>query len=283
MRLVELFLNETTEEDRAIISLSSAISDYINNKYGDSDLDDSDDEFDDFDDFDDEFDDRKFDIHGDEDKPITIGTIGELFDTPIPAMNSIKIEIQSDYGIRQRRKKETDAKIIKRPGEEDIMGIWYQNGPIMVLNRDYVGTPKLKSVIAHELRHALDDIKSDNKANKDDGRYSTPKKKSYRKVTNDPHMGNLSYLAQPAEINARFAQVLNRLVDQNQIAPLAKYPQDQFTLRAQRLLLRAMEAYHISHLFPEKEKSRDYKRLLKRGMDFIVKEFNHIKSQQSQK
>jgi hypothetical protein len=137
----------------------------------------------------------------------------------------------------------------------------------------------MKSVIAHELRHAMDDVKSGYKANQSD-RYETPRNKSYRRVTKDPHMGNLAYLAQPAEINARFIQVLNKLVDQNQIAALAKYPQDQITMRAERILKRAMDTYNITHLFPEKEKSRDYKRLLKRGMDFITKELNHIRFQQ---
>lgn len=281
MRLIELYLRETAEEDRAIISLASAIANYVNNKYGDSELNDEPD-YDHDPDFDD-FDFDELDIHGDEDKPIDLGSIGQLFDTPLAVMNPIRMELQTDYGIRQRRKKESDSKIIKRPGEEDIMGLWYQDDLLMVLNRDYVGTPKLKSVVAHELRHALDDFKSNKEANKPGGRYSVPKNKSYRKITNDPHMGNLAYLAEPAEINARFAQVLNRLVDQNQIAALAKYPQDQITMRAQRLLLRAMEAYNISHLFPEKEKSKDYKRLLKRGMDFITKELSHIKSQQPQK
>lgn len=275
MKLVELFIRETTEEDRAIISLSSAIADYVNSNY-DSDYDDDnfdDNEFDDFDSDD-------FDIHGDEEHPTDVGTIGQLFDTPLALMNPIRIQVQSDYGIRQRRKRESGSKIIRKPGDEDINGLWYQDDLLMVINKDVLGTPKLKSIIAHELRHALDDFKSNKEANKPGGRYSIPKNKSYRKVTNDPHLGNLAYLAEPAEINARFAQVLNRLVDQNQIAPLAKYPQDQFTIRAQRLLLRAMEAYRISDLFSEKEKSRDYKRLLKRGMDFIVKELNHIKNQQ---
>jgi hypothetical protein len=270
MRLQELFLVETTEEDRAILSLSSAISNYINSNF--------DNDYSDEKSYDDDYDDENgFDIGGDDDLPEIVGSIGQLFDTPLAVMNPIKIELQTDYGIRQRRKKDTDARIIKKPGEEDIMGLWYGGDRLlMVLNKDYLGTPKLKSVIVHELRHALDDFKSDFKANKLGGSYSIPKKKAYRKITNDPIHGNTSYLAEPAEINARFLQALDKITDQ--IPALAKYPQNQITIRAQRLLLRALESYQIAYLFPEKEKSKDYKQLLKRGMDYITKELAHIKS-----
>jgi len=33
-----------------------------------------------------------------------------------------------------------------------------------------------------------------------------------------------------------------------------------------------MKHYSISELFPEKDQSKDYKRLIKRGVDFIDKE-----------
>jgi hypothetical protein len=257
MRLVELFLIETTEEDRAIISLSSAIYKYLQ-KYADQDLDyaNPDDE---------------------EQEVVRLGKLGNLFDIPIEGMNDINLEIQSDMGLIDRVRRDKPDSSTDTPGADAPGGMWYGDNKTMVLNSDYLSSDDMQSVITHELRHAMDDIKSGYKANAS-SRYSTARNKSYRNVTKDPHMGNLAYLAQPAEINARFLQVLNKLV--GQIPALAKYPQNQFTMRAERLLKRAMEVYNISHLFPEKEKSRDYKRLMKRGMDFIQKELAHVKSNQ---
>lgn len=254
MRHYEI-INETTEEDRAILSLASAIYKYLQ-KYADQDID--------YDNLDDE-----------EQEIIHAGKLGNIFDIPIEAFNNIKLELQSDYGLIQRIKRDKPDHFEDIPGAEAPGGMWYNHNNTMVLNFDYLSSNIMKSIIAHELRHAMDDVKSNYKANQST-RYGTPKNKSYRKVTKDPHMGNLAYLAQPAEINARFIQVLNKIVDH--IPTLAKYPKEQLTTRAERLLKQAMGAYNISHLFPEKEQSKDYKRLMKRGMDFITKELNSLKN-----
>ena len=257
MRLVELFLNETTEEDRALISLSSAIYNYLQ-RYADQDLD--------YDNPDDE-----------ENGVVRLGKLGNMFDTPIQGMEDINLEIQTDMGLVDRVRRETPDEFTDTSGADGPGGIWYNHNKTMVLNSDFLSSDDMKSVVTHELRHALDDVKSGYKANVST-RYGTAKNKSYRKVTKDPHMGNVAYLAQPAEINGRFAQALDKLTDQ--IPHLIKYPQDQIHKRSVRLLLQAMDKYNISHLFPEKEKSRDYKRLLKRGMDFIQKELNYLISTQ---
>jgi len=254
VRLQELFLVETTEEDRAIISLSSAISKYLFDNY-ESESDDK--SYDSDSDYDDDL-----DISGDEDDPTEIGTIGQLFDTPLSILNPVRIELQSDYGIRQRRQRDSNAKVIGRPGEDDSLGLWYGDNKIMVLNRDYIGTNSLRSVVTHELRHALDDFKSNFKANASK-RYSTPKKKEYR--THDK-----AYLAEPAEINARFSQVLHAMVPtikkvlKQHAGDPKPYIMDEFS--------KLMNHYSISELFPERDQSKDYKRLIKRGVDFIDKE-----------
>lgn len=258
MKLVELFLRETTEEDRAIISLASSVYDYVQ-QYADQDLD--------YDNPDDEI-----------NEIVRLGKLGDLFNTPIEGAPDINLELQTDMGLIKRVRKDRPDETTPIPLADGPGGLWYNHNKTLVLNSDYLSVPDMKSVIAHELRHAMDDIKSNYKANQSK-RYETPRNKSYRKITNDPHMGNLAYLAQPSEINARFIQALNKLVDQNQIAALIKYPQDQLTTRAERILKKAMDTYNITHLFPEKEKSEDYKRLMKRGMDFIFKELNHLRSQ----
>lgn len=252
MRLQELFLIETTEEDRALISLSSSIYSYLQ-KYADQDLD--------------------YDNPDDENEEVVrIGKLGNLFNIPIMGMDNINLEIQSDLGLINRLRKEKPDETTDVAGADAPGGMWYNHNKTLVLNSDHLSSEDMRTVITHELRHALDDIKSGYKANTSK-RYETPKNKSYRNITKDKQMGNLKYLAQPAEINARFAQVLDKLT--TQIPMLHKYPKDQIHKRSVRLLLQAMARFNIAHLFPEKEKSKDYKRLIKRGMDFIDKELKY--------
>jgi predicted secreted protein len=262
MRLVELFLVETTEEDRAIISLASSIYDYIQ-------------QFDDVstepEDFDPDFDDDEF-AEKDE-KIITLGRIGDLFDTPLDILNTVTLELQSSYGIKERLKKEEE------PGQEskgEVLGIWYNHNSTIVLNKDYLTSNKMKTSIVHELRHALDDYKSDFKANQQERRYTTPRKKEHRvkKHEND----DTPYIAEPAEINARFVQVLHGLVDPIKRA-VKLDPED-----ANKLILgtlnKLLSFHRIEELFPERTQSKSYKRLVKRAVDFIEKEIQHAKSTQ---
>jgi len=271
MRLVELFLTETTEEDRALISLSSSLYDYIQ-KY--RDLENASKYSSDYDEYDPELDTDTENI-SDEDKSVVVGQIGKIFDTPLEILNPVTIELQSSSGMTDRLEKEkSDDTDISPTGE--VLGLWYGRNSTIVLNRDYLDSKILKSSITHELRHALDDYKSGFEANKAGGRYTNPKKKSHRKVKNDPYMGNLSYLAEPAEINARFLQVLHNLVDSiSRMSKTHGADAERFIMRDFRDLLKK---YRISDLFPEKEKSKDYKRLLKRGVDFIQKELQYRRS-----
>lgn len=267
MRLVELFLKETTEEDRAILSLSSAIYQYIQKYETISDDGDSWKDKDYDDDEDGEFDDIS---EIEDDKPIKIGKIGNLFNTPLEALNHINIELQSDYGIRLRRKKE-GGREIKKPDDEMVYGLWYGDSDTIVLNKDFIGSNALRFVVTHELRHALDDVKSDYKANKADGRYSTPKKKEHRVKKDDKD--KTPYHAEPAEINARFLEVMHGLVPV--IRRAVKLPDTNPRDYATKEFFRLMDRFNISYLFPEKEKSKDYKRLVKRAMDFIEKEISY--------
>jgi hypothetical protein len=254
MRLQELF--ETTEEDRAIISLGAAIYAYIQ-KYADEEI--------------------EYDNADDEDMGLLrIGKIGQLFNTPIPGMDNINIQLQTDQGIVDRLEREKPEGSTDMPGAEGAGGLWYNHNHTMVLNSDYLNSGYMQSVIVHELRHAMDDVKSEYKANKSKG-YETPRNKSYRNVTKDPHMGNLKYLAQPAEINARYLQVMHAMVPV--IARAVKLAPEYQDKLISSSLQKGLERFNIAHLFPEKEQSKDYKRLIKRAMDFIQKELAHAKSQ----
>jgi hypothetical protein len=265
MKLLEIFIKETTEEDRAIVSLSSAISKYIQ-KY--ETIDDDGDSWKDHD-YDDQLDFSEISS----DAPIKLGTIGSLFNTPLTGLNNVKLELQSDYAIRHRLKKSTGEKI-KKPDEGVIFGLWYPSSDTLVLNKDFIGSNKLKTVISHELRHALDDYKSDYKANKEKGRYSRPKKKHHRKKYHDGP--NYPYLAQPAEINARFIEALHLVT--NSLTRASKSPNIDLIEYGIKELKKYLKDRHIEELFPEKEKSKDYKRLIKRAIDYIYKEAEYLKS-----
>lgn len=255
MRLQELF--ETTEEDRALISLGSSIYQYLQ-KYADVDVD--------------------FDNPDDENEGlIRVGKIGHLFDSPIQGLNDVNLELQSDEGIENRlRSEETNSTDVTTiPGAGAPGGIWYNHSKTLVLNLDFLSSNFMKSVVVHELRHMMDDVKSGYKANASI-KYSTPKKKEHRKVTNDPYLGNTKYIAEPAEINARFAQVLHGLV--SPIHRAVKLDPQNANKLIFDTLNKLMVDHRIQELFPEAEKSKDYQRLMKRAVDFINKEAAHAKT-----
>lgn len=249
MKLLELFITETTEEDRAIISLSSTVYRHIQ-KYADY-------------------------VEPDSSDTIDTGKIDDYCTTPLDGMEDISVVLIPGDVLREKIKKER-----KESGEEVdddegkvTLGQWDANGPTIFLNSDYITSNAIKSTITHELRHALDDLKSGGKANAST-KYRTPKNKKHRKK--DPYLGDLSYKAQPAEINARFAQVLHAITTELERASLKDLPPDQLRARAESTLKRSMQTHKISYLFPQKDRSPDYKRLLKRAADFIQKEIKHL-------
>jgi hypothetical protein len=244
MRLVELFLNETTEEDRAIISLSEPIYSFLQ-KYADQDLD-----------WDDE-----------NSETLYVGKIGQFFDTPFEGIDDIKITIMSDSALLDRIRKE-NPKAKDAPG-----GLWDANTRTIIFNADYLSADFMKSTIAHELRHMLDDIKSEFRV-AGSKRYSTPKDKEYRKTKNDPYAPDMQYLAQPAEINARFIQVLRALVPK--IKRLSSQPKLEARNKLHKMLRYEMDMHDVAGMFRDKNNSSDYKRLLKRGAAFIDKELEHV-------
>lgn len=259
MLLNELFLRETTEEDREIISLSVSIYEHLK-QYIDHE--------DDYDYAGDDVDDSLLDTE-DEDV-IRLGTIGQLFDTEIKPLRKIYLNLQSNYGMQTRLRILKDPDAIRTPGNSAIMGMWDPETKTIFLNKDYLGSSKMRRVITHELRHALDDLKSKFKANQSN-RYFTPKNKEYRNITNDPVMGNVSYLAQPGEINARFAEVLHKMVKNVRVA-FNRLDADKIKPTIMSNFYHEMQSSRISELFTERTQSKDFKRLLSRGMSFIENE-----------
>ena len=239
MRIHELLV-ETAEDDRAIISLAGVIYDYLQ-QYADTELD------------------------YDETGVIHIGRIGDLFDTPIAELDRVRLEISSDEAI-------VDLALRlhgKATPSDSHFGQWDPMEKAISLNADYLSSNRMRNVIAHELRHAMDDAKSLNRANQ-----ST----RYRTARSPTHQADAdgSYQAQPAEINARFVEALNMLVPV--ITKLSTMDAASFRTRMTANLNRAFELKDIADYYPEKTASPHYRRLLQRAWDFINKELAHIKS-----
>ena len=239
MRIHELIV-ETAEDDRAIMSLADVIYDYLQ-QYADTELD------------------------YDETGVIHIGKIGDLFDTPISDMDTIRLAISSDEAIvdlaRRLHGKATPS--------DSHLGEWDPMEKAISLNADYLSTNRMRNIIAHELRHAMDDIKSLNRANQST-RYRTARDPADRE---DP---DTAYRAEPAEINARFIEALHFITPV--IPKLANLDPTAFRPKMTAYLNRAFEVKHIADIYPEKMDSPHYKRLLQRAWDFINKELAHIKS-----
>jgi len=242
MRIQELLV-ETAEDDRAILSLADAIYNYLQS-YADTELD------------------------YDETGVIHIGRIGDLFDTPIEILNSVRLEITPDEAIvdlaRRLYGRATPA--------DSHFGQWDPMNKAISLNADYLSSKRMRNVIAHELRHAMDDAKSLNRANQ-----ST----RYRTARSVQHQADQdgAYQAQPAEINARFVEALNLLVPV--IAKLSTLDSTSFRTKMTAYLNRAFELKDIADYYPEKTANAHYRRLLQRAWDFINKELAHVKSQSS--
>lgn len=226
MRFMQ-FLVETTEEDRAIISLSEVMYKRLAAKHGET---------------------------------VDLGTIGDMFDTPIVALNDVRIMLVSDEDMRK-----VAMKLFGRPSGS--RGVWAPEENTIYINSSHLDKSSAKSTISHELRHALDDVKSNYRAGDSYGYNTAPDDRD-------------QYKGQPAEINARFAEVMHYLTaymaQQNQLGTLNR---DDVVTRLYEL----MEKKQISTMFPEKTQSKAYKRLLKRAMDFVTKEIAYRQSRKGTK
>lgn len=254
MKLYELLL-ETTEEDRALVSLGSAICRHLYDNFRDVDIDTPE--------YDPDFDDTDT---SESHEAISVGTIGQIFNTPLDVLTPVHIFVQSDYGLRERARSSNAAELLTRPEDGAILGLWYNDNMVMILNQDFIGSNSLKKAIVHELRHALDDFKSDFKAGRSEY-YARPKNKDHRKDS------TLAYKAGPDEINARFLEVLSNMTVH--IKRAFTLPPAQIKPAIMKKFREELEKGYISQLFPEKEQSAQYKRLIKRAMDFISKEVSY--------
>ena len=250
MRLQELF--ETTEEDRALASLSSAIYTKLQEfQYG-------------------------VDEYNESNETYNVGKIGDIFDTSIPSLDNINIKIQSDDGIFKRVKMH-NLDVKRDPYKEFISGAWDASEDAIIFNEDHLNSNNMKTVVTHELRHALDDIKSDYKAGESKKYFPASNKYKYSgEPENTPVIPAKDYSNQGGEVNARFAEVLHAAT--MSIRRAYALPPDQIKAKIMQDLRKNFAITHIADSFPQKEKSPQYKRLMSRALDFITKEMQYHES-----
>ena len=244
MKIQHLIINETAAHDRAILSLSVKISSYILDKYGDKTGR----------------------------PPIDMGTVGDLFDTPLTGMNHVELSIQNSNDIEQTYKDHHPAPENIEEDDGVYYGLWIPTTNTIVINSDYVGTNKFRTVVSHELRHALDDYISDYRAGKS-SRYDTPRNPAHRK--RDPYYPETPYLAKPSEINARYLEALHRLNPKIHRAVKRNDP-DLFNTVIDDFK-QALKSEEISDLFPRGVADPSYRRLFMRGIDYIKNEIEYAK------
>jgi hypothetical protein len=237
MRAHEIIV-ETTEEDRAIISLSRVLCNYVRG-YFDTDPD----------------------YTNPEEKLWLLGKISDIVDTPLEILNNVALVVQDGNALSNSSSPLAGG---------HVKGAWDSDGNRIIINVHIIDTPDFKTIITHELRHALDDYKSGFVLG-DNAKYFTPKRKEYK---TDSY---LSYIAEPAEINARFLEIMHRMMNYIPMVYLKSQP-DKIKFNIKALLNQMFMKYSIAEIFPERTESRDYKRLVKRAMDMLHKEMTHYEN-----
>lgn len=111
----------------------------------------------------------------------------------------------------------------------------------------------LTSELVHELRHALDDVKSS-------GRFLQGRKTSTpRSTSNDPRS---AYLSLPLEINARFSQAIHSIIkDLKDTNPTRKDIIDAIRIE--------FFVQNITPFFPKKMQDPAYRRLFSRALSYL--------------
>jgi hypothetical protein len=228
MRATE-FIVETAEEDRAIISLADAMWDHLQ-------------------------------AYKNATRSGYVGTIDDLVDTPLVALTNLRV-LLADNETMEELNKDSNASHVSG---DKLWGMWDPEQNTVVLNLTKITEKSLKRTIAHELRHALDDVKS---------KYAAGSSEKYNRPINKDTEHD-EYRSKGSEINARFAEVLHTMTIYIAKAKAGNIPNPREYIMDKFHTM--MDQKHIYQYFPEKEKSKAYKQLLKRATNFIEKEIAHV-------
>lgn len=235
------YLIETAGEDRSLVMISKIISEYLEDKksYFRSKI--------------------KKSIY--DNKYTSIGSIEKLIYRVSPSNSSnILSNLPDNFGsvkLSLKELKDTDG---------SYEGQWAPDYNTIYLHTDYiisnpVDTYKLRTYLMHELRHALDDHKKKGEPNK----YVNARASNVDSI--DKSEDFIKYQNSPSEINARYGQAIASIDSQLDSAFWKEGVYDSKSIYA--LVLSKFKKYHIAYLFPEKTESKEYKRLVRRAVDYI--------------
>jgi hypothetical protein len=246
MRLQHIF--ETVQEDRAIVSLAIAIGSMINQRYAADWVK----------------------------NPITLGKIGDLFNTSLIAAEDINLVLINDDDLHDVA---VDQQLTTKESSDRYRAIWVPDNNTIYLNSNLKGTSGIAKAAAHELRHALDTFKSDGWSDIP-GKYSSPRKTKSIKPIIDRGDAKLIYNARRDEINARFLEALHELtaIIHQRVRTQEPDVYEKIMQDFEDILVRE----NILQIFPEKTNSADYKRLIKRASEYVRLEIDYARKKYSQ-
>ena len=226
-------LLETTDEDRALVSLSSALYPKI--------------------------------IASAKDNPrgLNMGRIGDVVNTPLIALNDVEIRILPRGAFH---------KSLGEPYQDgkSVRGFWDPEKNTVVLNMSLIDSPHLRKTITHELRHALDDYKSNHAASSSD-RYNRAREVDMPGLRGDPE-----YASSPKEVNARYMAGMHMAL--LKIARLKREGQgiEDIGKQLPDVIKNSFEVNNVAAVYHEGVRSKNYRRLLSRAAQLLQTELSHL-------
>lgn len=237
MRFKE-YLVETVIEEKSIIKISNIISNYLNSN------------------------EKRItrEIYKDKNKWTWVGRkdIGKIKDI---LRKTISVsEINNLLNIFSEKFFNIKILVKDKIDNDDTIGEWNSDYNLITLKLSLLTQrDELRSFLVHELRHALDTFKG---ASNPESLYWSPRNKT--NITNDEHE---LYQNSRSEINARFSQALDSI---NKQLNSPFWEEGVYNTKSIQSLVNAkFKSYDIAYLFPEKTESKEYKRLVKRAVEYI--------------
>lgn len=184
-----------------------------------------------------------------------LGKIEDLVDTPLIALNTVSIRLLPNKLFYAA----LDGSDTSAEGT-GVMGFWDPSEETVVLNMEYVADPRWNKTIAHELRHALDDVKSGYNVADDSGYVNHPK----------------GELHAPHEINARYMAGMHAALLKIQRMRNEGATEQDVRSKLPSIVGHALDANNITRVMPDRYNNPAYKRLASRAYQLLSTEVDHL-------
>ena len=223
--LIREMLTETTDEDRALSSLAKTLFTVVTR------------------------------FSSTNPKGGVVGRIGKIVDTPLVALSKIKIKVLPNTKFYRELGEDLPPE-----GKAPASGFWDPNTDTIVLNMYYENSLRWHKTIVHEMRHALDDVKSEYRAS-DKNRYSQHRD---------------GYLHTPMEIHARYLAGVHMALQRLKRMYNAGDSKQQVLASLPGIINDVLDANQITRVLPGRYNDPAYKRLASRAYQLLSTEVNHI-------